>query len=137
MAEMNILLVEDNPADVYFFREALTASQEKAHLHVVSDGQQAVDYLHRVPPFGAVQRPDVMVLDLNLPVKDGREVLEEVGADPTLRTLPVAILTTSTFEQSVCDVYPGKCLYFTKTDNFNQLQDIIHRISDHAQLGAA
>jgi CheY-like chemotaxis protein len=136
MAEMNILLVEDNPADVYFFREALAACQEKARLHVVSDGQQAVDYLRRLPPFAAAQRPDVMVLDLNLPVKDGREVLQEVGADPTLRTMPVAVLTTSTFEQSVCDICPG-CLYFTKTDNFNQLQDIIHRISDHAQRGAA
>jgi two-component system, chemotaxis family, response regulator Rcp1 len=132
MNELSILLVEDNPGDVFFFREALKEAALPARLQVVTDGQQAMDFLHRSPPYLAAARPDVIVLDLNLPIKDGREVMQEMAADPALRTLPIAVLTTSMFEDTVCGTYPGPCLYFTKTDDLTRLQNIIRQISTHA-----
>jgi two-component system response regulator len=75
----------------------------------------------------------VIVLDLNLPVKTGREVLADMMADPQLRTIPVAVLTTSTSERCVCDACPPtRCLYFTKTADFSELQDIVRKIASHA-----
>ncbi|MFB3891916.1 MAG: response regulator [Phycisphaerae bacterium] len=123
-----ILIVEDNEADVAFFREALEASGTRAGLHVVRDGQDAMKFLTRRPPHDRAPRPDVVVLDLNLPLKNGHEVVREMAADPGLRTIPVAILTTSTSETHVCQAYPGRCAYFVKTDEFDRLQHIIRQI---------
>jgi CheY-like chemotaxis protein len=124
-----ILVVEDNPADVVFFREAMEASRTPSTLHVVSDGGQAMRFLRRETPFSDAPRPDVIVLDLNLPVKNGQEVMREMASDPELNSLPVAVLTTSTSEAWVCDIYPqGRCMYFTKTDDFKQLQDTVLKI---------
>jgi two-component system response regulator len=129
-----MLVVEDNPADVLFFREAMQASKTLSNLQVVGDGIGALAFLRHLPPFDDVPRPDVIVLDLNLPLKNGHEVMKELSADPELNTIPVAILTTSTSEQCVCDSYPkGRCLYFTKTDDFRQLQDIVREIAAFAQ----
>jgi CheY-like chemotaxis protein len=128
MREPVILVVEDNEGDVFFFKEALDASRVRATVYSVSDGNQAMNFLNRRPPHADVPRPDVIVLDLNLPAKSGREVIREMAADPSLRSIPVAVLTTSTSEASVCKSYPGRCLYFTKTDNFGRLQDIIRQI---------
>jgi two-component system response regulator len=133
LRDLVMLVVEDNPADVLFFEEAVEASQTPAKLHVVCDGSDAMRFLRRQSPHAGAPRPDVMVLDLNLPVKSGKEVLAEMAADPDLRTIPVAILTTSTSERWVCGVYPsGRCTYFVKTDEFKKLQEIVKSIAHHA-----
>ena len=130
-----MLMVEDNPADVVFFREAMNAAQAAVAIHVVDDGDKALRFLRRQHPFTNAPRPHVMVLDLNLPLKNGREVLTEMAADAELNTIPVAIMTTSTSEAHVCDIYPnGRCLYFTKTDNFKLLQTIVLEIAAHATV---
>jgi CheY-like chemotaxis protein len=129
-----MLLVEDNPADVAFFKEAVADAQLEATIHVVGDGDKALRFLRRQAPYADASRPDVIVLDLNLPTRSGQEVLVEVAADTELNTIPVAILTTSTSERCVCDLYPsGRCLYFTKTDEFERLQDTVRQIAAHAQ----
>jgi len=131
-----MLLVEDNPADVAFFREALEAAHAPSAVHVVGDGNEALRFLRRQEPFAGAPRPDVIVLDLNLPARNGLEVLAEMAGDPGLSAIPVAILTTSTSEASVCDIYPeGRCLYFAKTDDFRRLQDIAREIAAHAETG--
>jgi CheY-like chemotaxis protein len=128
-----MLVVEDNPADVVFFREAVEAARLPSAMHVVADGSDALKFLRRQPPFADAPRPDVIVLDLNLPIKNGQEVLVEIAADPELNTIPVAVLTTSTSETCVCDLYPaGRCLYFTKTEEFKRLQEIVRKIAAHA-----
>ncbi len=125
-------MAEDNPADAFFFQEALEASRIKATIRVVGDGTQALKFLLRQPPHSDAPRPDVLVLDLNLPFVKGHEVIQEMATEPSLRSIPVAILTTSTSERYVCDAYPGPCLYFTKTDDFQRLQEIIRQIAQHA-----
>jgi CheY-like chemotaxis protein len=129
-----MLVVEDNPADVVFLEEAVEASRTPARMHVVGDGDDALRFLRRQAPHGDAPRPDVIVLDLNVPVKNGREVLAEMAADPELQTIPVAVLTTSTSESWVCDLYPpGQCKYFFKTEKFQLLQEIIRNIAEHAR----
>lgn len=131
-----ILVVEDNPADVVLFREALEATQTPATVHVVGDGGDAMLFLLREERYAEAPRPDVIVLDLNLPVKTGQNVLLEMASDPELNTIQVAILTTSTSDRCVHDLYtPGRCLYFTKTDDFGQLQDIVRKVVAHARSG--
>lgn len=90
-----ILLVEDNAGDVRLTREALVDAGVVAELAVVDDGDKALAYLRRVEPYGDAPRPDLVLLDLNLPKRNGREVLAEVKADPNLRRIPVIVLTTS------------------------------------------
>ena len=134
MSRMLMLLVEDNPGDVVLFREALRASGLAARAEVVDNGEEAMQYLLRQGQFAQAPRPDVLVLDLNLPVKNGHEVLVEMASDPDLNTIPVAILTTSTTETCVCDMYPpGRCVYFVKTDHFGQLQEVVRQIAAHAR----
>lgn len=128
-----MLVVEDNPADVLFLEEAVEVSQTKAKLHVVGDGNEAMLFLRRRGDHLEAPRPDVIVLDLNVPIKNGREILTEMAGDPELRTIPVAILTTSTSETWICDLYPGPCKYFYKTEKFQQLQEIVKAIADHAK----
>jgi CheY-like chemotaxis protein len=129
-----ILVVEDNPGDVMLFREAIEATQTPAAVHVVGDGGDAMRFLLRQDRHAQAPRPDVIVLDLNLPVKNGQQVLVEMASDPELNTIPVAILTTSTTDHCMCDVYPkGRCLYFTKTDDFKRLQEIVKKIAAHAR----
>ncbi len=124
-----MLLVEDNPADVVFFREAAGETKMAADIHVVVNGTDALRFLRQEAPFDHAPRPDVVVLDLNLPLKNGQEVMLEMASDSVLSTFPVAILTTSTSETCVCEMYPkGRCLYFTKTDDFKGLQEIVKQI---------
>src|SRR5260221_4763729 len=92
---LEILMVEDNPADVRLTREAFMEGKILSALHVVRDGVEAMAYLRRLEPFGEVAKPDLILLDLNLPRKDGREVLAEIKEDADLRRIPVVILTTS------------------------------------------
>ncbi len=133
--EIVILLVEDNPADVAFFKEALQELHAPTKLHVVRDGVETMDFLcRRLRSMGAT-RPDVLVLDLNLPRMSGQEVLRQMASDEELVRIPVAVLTTSTSERWVCDILPpGRCLYFVKTDRFDGLQAIIKTITSHATV---
>jgi CheY-like chemotaxis protein len=137
MSSLAILLVEDNLADVVFFREALHAARLDATVEVVANGEDAMRFLRHEGPFAESARPDVIVLDLNLPAKNGREVLVEMEADFALREIPVAILTTSMSETHLVSSYtPGRCAYFVKTDEFKRLQDIVRQIASHAAAQA-
>ncbi|WP_404358120.1 response regulator [Methylotuvimicrobium sp. KM1] len=99
------LLVEDNPGDVRLTKEALTESKVKNNLNVVGDGEEAMAFLRRQGRYAEAPRPDVILLDLNLPKKNGREVLEEIKADPSLKRIPVVIITSSEAEQDVLRTY--------------------------------
>ncbi len=131
--EIVMLLVEDNPADVVFFKVVLEELKIPTKLHVVTDGVDAMDFLHGRWAGVDVARPDVLVLDLNLPRMSGQEVLKQMAADQDLARIPVAILTTSTSERWVCDILPpGRCLYFVKTADPKDLVAIIKKINAHA-----
>ena len=132
--ELVMLLVEDNPADVMFFEEAIEAGGTPAKVNTVADGVQAMRFLRHEGAHAQAPRPDIVILDLNLPIKSGQEVLKEMAADPMLREIPVAVLTTSTSETWVCNFYPpGRCAYFVKTEDFGKLQGIARQIADHAK----
>ena|SRR5215470_1162952 len=128
---VEILLVEDNPGDVRLTIEALRDSKIHNHLSVARDGVEALAFLHREAGFANAVRPDLILLDLNLPRKDGREVLAEVKADPALRTIPVVILTTSKAERDVMRSYElqANC-YITKPVDLDQFMTVIKTIED-------
>ena len=102
---VEILLVEDNPADVRLTREALNEAKVMNTLHVVSDGVEALEFLHNEGGHAGNPIPDLILLDLNLPRKDGREVLAEIKADPRFKRIPVVILTTSKAEEDIIHSY--------------------------------
>lgn len=102
---VEILLVEDNAGDIRLTREALKESKIANNLHVVGDGEQALDFLHQRAQYVDAIRPDLVILDLNLPKVDGREVLEHIKADPHLRMIPVAVMTTSKNDEDVTRSY--------------------------------
>ncbi|OZM84162.1 response regulator [Pseudonocardia sp. MH-G8] len=127
---INVLLVEDDPGDVLMTREAF---DEYLHnrLDVVSDGEAALAYLHREEPYADAPRPDLILLDLNLPRRDGREVLREVKADPNLASIPVIVLTTSQAEEDVLRSYQLHAnAYVTKPVDFEGFIEAIKQI-DH------
>jgi len=128
---INILLVEDNPGDVDLTREALEGAKVANRLFVCEDGEQALDYLFRRGEYADVPRPDLILLDLNLPKKSGREVLEEIRADAELTKVPVVILTTSQADEDVCHAYRlhANC-YVTKPVNFKQFLKVIQAIEE-------
>ena len=100
-----ILLVEDNPGDVVLTKEALAEAKVANDVHVAADGEQAMRFLRCEDEYADAPRPDLVLLDLNLPRKDGREVLAEVKGDPELRRIPVIVLTTSEAEQDILHTY--------------------------------
>lgn len=100
-----ILIIEDNPADARIAKEAFKESNIKYNINVVSDGIQAIDYLRKTEEFRNAVTPDLILLDLNLPKKDGREVLAEVKSDVNLKTIPIIVLTTSQSEQDITNSY--------------------------------
>jgi len=102
---VEILLVEDNPGDERLTREALREGKVYHNLHWVTDGVQAMEFLRRQGKYASVPRPDIVLLDLNLPKKDGREVLEEIKTDEDLKRIPVVVLTTSKAEEDVLRTY--------------------------------
>lgn len=115
MPSVEILLVEDNPADARLAREALGASSVSANINVTRDGMEALALLRRATPYAHAPRPDVILLDLNLPRKNGREVLGEIKADAMLRCIPVVVLTTSNAPQDIQAAYAGHAnAYLTK-----------------------
>jgi two-component system, chemotaxis family, response regulator Rcp1 len=105
MAAFEILLVEDSPGDVRLTREALKDAKMLINLHVASDGIEAMHFLNREGEYADVPRPDLILLDLNLPRKDGRQVLEEIKENSVLMTIPVVILTTSASEEDILRSY--------------------------------
>lgn len=126
-----ILLVEDNPGDVRLTREALKEGKVLNHLNVVDDGIEALAFLRREDKYANAVRPDLILLDLNLPKKDGREVLAEIKADAGLKKIPVVILTTSAAEQDVLKTYDlhANC-YITKPVDLEQFIKIVRLIED-------
>jgi CheY-like chemotaxis protein len=112
---IEVLLVEDSPGDVRLTREAFKDAKVHINLHVASDGARAMTFLKREGEYASAPRPDLILLDLNLPKKDGREVLAEIKEDPTLKTIPVVVLTTSSSEADVLRSYQlhANC-YITK-----------------------
>ncbi|MBP1624693.1 MAG: two-component response regulator [Acidobacteria bacterium] len=128
---IEILLVEDNPGDVELTREALDMAKVANRLHVVDDGADAVDFLFRRGRYANALRPDIIFLDLNLPKKDGRQVLSEIKADPSLAQIPVVVLTTSQAEEDILRAYQlhANC-YVTKPVDFNQFLHIVSTIEE-------
>jgi len=128
---VEILLVEDNPGDVRLTQEALKESKICNHLSVVTDGVEAVEYLRREGRFAQAVRPDLILLDLNLPRKNGREVLAEIKEDQDLRHIPVVVLTISQDEEDVIKAYNlhANC-YIIKPLDLNQFLKVVKSIED-------
>jgi two-component system, chemotaxis family, response regulator Rcp1 len=126
---IEILMVEDSPSDALITREALDYAKLLHHLHVVEDGVRALAFLRREGPYAQVPRPDLILLDLNLPKKDGREVLVEVKADDHLRTIPVVVLTTSRAEEDILRAYGlhANC-YIAKPVDFVRFAEVVRAI---------
>jgi chemotaxis family two-component system response regulator Rcp1 len=129
MAQLEILLVEDSPTDQLFAREALAAASLPHRLHVVDDGVEALLFLRQSGVYADRPRPDIVLLDLNLPRKDGREVLAEVKADAHLSTIPVIVLTTSGSDEDVTRAYGLRAnCYVSKPVDFEQFKRVIQAI---------
>ena len=128
---MEVLLVEDNPGDVRLTMEAFKEGKIRNHLSVVSDGVEALVFLRRKGLYANAPRPDIILLDLNLPKKDGREVLAEIKADEDLKRVPVVVLTTSDADKDVLRIYDlhANC-YITKPVDFEQFVTVVKTIED-------
>ncbi len=128
---IDILLVEDNPGDADLAREALEDTKLHNRLHVVDDGEKALAFLRRQGAYATAPRPDLILLDLNLPRKDGREVLAEIKTDDHLKRIPVVILTTSRAEEDVLKTYNlhANC-YISKPIDLNQFMRVVKSIED-------
>lgn len=129
---IDILLVEDNPGDIDLTREALGRGKLHNTLHVAQDGVAAMDFLGRVgKKYAAAPRPDLIILDLNLPKKDGRQVLAEIKADDDLKRIPVIILTTSGAEEDILKTYNlhANC-FITKPIGFKQFLHVVQSIEE-------
>jgi two-component system response regulator len=129
--ELKILLVEDDPADVKLTKRVLNQSKLHLSLSVVKDGVEAMRYLRREDEYADAIRPDLILLDLNLPRKDGREVLEDIRNDSTLKRLPVVILTTSKAEEDIAKSYDlhANC-YITKPVDLQEFTKVVQAIEN-------
>jgi CheY-like chemotaxis protein len=129
MKPIEILLVEDNPGDARLTREALAHSKVRNNLHHARDGEEALEFLHHSGPSGAHPHPDLILLDLNLPRRHGREVLEEIKNDPALMHIPVVILTSSQAEEDILRSYQlhANC-FITKPVDLEQLTKVVQGI---------
>ena len=128
---VDILLIEDNPGDARLAQEALKDSKVRNKLHVVSDGMAATDFLFKRGDYKDAPRPDVIILDLNLPKKDGREVLAEIKDDKNLKRIPVVILTISRAEEDILKAYNlhANC-FITKPLNLEKFLEVVKSIED-------
>ena len=126
---ISVLLVDDDPGDVLMIEEALESTGAPRTVYVVNDGEEALAFLRQTGQFSDAPRPDVILLDLNMPRMDGRQVLAEVKADATLRSIPIVVLTTS---QSPADITSSYSLhanaYVTKPMNLDDLTEVVHKI---------
>ena len=134
-ASVVILMADDDADDRELTRDALAESRLINDLHFVEDGAQLLDYLHRRGAYsrpGAAPRPGVILLDLNMPRKDGREALREIKADPELRDIPVVVLTTSKAEQDIAQSYDlGANSYITKPVTFEGLVEVVRTLGKY------
>jgi len=128
---VQMLLVEDNPGDVRLTKETLRDSKIMVNLHVVGDGMEAMAFLRKESKYANAPRPDIVLLDLNLPKKDGREVLAEIKQDPDLKRIPVVILTISNGQEDILKSYNLHAnAYVTKPLNLEQFAKIVKAIED-------
>jgi two-component system, chemotaxis family, response regulator Rcp1 len=128
---VRILVVDDDPVDVRLMLEALRESKVLAIMDTVNDGMEAMAYLRREGQYSRAIRPDLVLLDLNMPKKDGREVLGEIKVDPDLRRIPVVILTTSNADRDIIQTYDmGANAYVVKPVDLDQLVTIVKKIED-------
>jgi CheY-like chemotaxis protein len=128
---ISVLLVEDNPGDVRLTREAFKEGKIAVNLSVVMDGVEATKYLNKEGNYADVPTPDLILLDLNLPKKDGREVLQDIKTDLNLKRIPVVVLTTSNAEQDIMYSYDlhANC-YINKPVDFDKFFDVIEKIEE-------
>ncbi|HVT89632.1 MAG TPA: response regulator [Tepidisphaeraceae bacterium] len=128
---LEILMVEDNPADIRLAREAFQEGRHLKNLHVVQDGTDAIDFLRRRGKFANAVKPDLIFLDLNLPRMDGRQVLAEIKSDPNLRRIPVVVLTTSSAERDILRSYDlhANC-YIVKPVDLDDFISTILKLED-------
>ena len=128
---IDVLLVEDDAGDVLLIQEAFQDNKVRNRLHVVSDGVEALSFLRREGEHADAPQPDLVLLDLNLPRKDGREVLAEIKADDELRHIPVVVLTTSKAEEDVLRSYKLHAnAYVTKPVDFDRFIDVVRQIDE-------
>lgn len=128
---VDILLVEDSPGDADLAKEALEESKLHNNLFIVVDGEEAMDFLNKKGNYRDVPKPDLILLDLNLPKKDGREVLKEIKESESLRRIPVVILTTSRAEEDIIETYDSHAnCYITKPLNLNKFLEVVKKIED-------
>ena len=127
----HILLIEDNPADARITFEAIKETGIAGEVTILQNGKEAEEFLHRQGRFAQAERPDLILLDLNLPGKDGREILAVIKNDPLLRRIPVIVLTTSAAEHDVLDAYDlhANC-YIVKPLNYDRILTTLERIGD-------
>lgn len=131
LTPINILLVEDNPADIDLTKEAFADAKLNNKLYVCEDGVEAMDFLYQRNTYTDVPRPDLILLDLNMPRKTGLEVLEEIYHDKKLLSIPIVILTTSEYEGDITRSYDfcANC-YITKPVDFNQFMEVVQKIQN-------
>ncbi|MFF5724796.1 response regulator [[Kitasatospora] papulosa] len=128
---IEVLLVEDDPGDELMTREAFEDNKIRNTLHVVRDGQEALDFLYRQGEYAEAPRPDLVLLDLNLPRYDGRQVLERIKTDPELALIPVVVLTTSSAEEDILRSYKLHAnAYVTKPVDLEQFIGAVRQIDD-------
>ena len=126
---VEILLAEDNPNDVEMTRRAFEKGKFLNNLHVVNDGVEAMNYLRQEGEYGDAPRPDIVLLDLEMPRKDGKEVLEDIETDDDLATIPVVVLTSSEAERDIVESYRHNAnAYLTKPVGYKDFQDIVRQI---------
>jgi CheY-like chemotaxis protein len=125
-----VLIVDDDPGDVLLIQEALELTGHARAIHVAADGQQALAFLRRTGPYATAPRPDVVLLDLNMPRKNGRQVLAEIKADPNLHCIPIVVLTTSEDPQDILTSYSMYAnAYVTKPINLDDLTTAVTKIA--------
>ncbi|MDD3518505.1 MAG: response regulator [Chromatiales bacterium] len=128
---VEILLVEDNPGDIRLVQEVFKSGRIANHLHVVTDGEQAMTFLRQEGPYAGMARPDIILLDLNLPRRNGREVLSDIKNDPELCVIPVVVLTSSQTEQDILRAYQlhASC-YLTKPVDLQGFFNVMDSLQD-------
>ena len=128
---VGILLIEDNQADVRLVIEGLRNMKARSRLNVVTDGEEAMAFLHKRGEYADARRPDLIFLDLNLPKKDGREVLAEIKSNEELRRIPVVVLTTSQAEEDIAKTYElGASCYCTKPIDLDSFLNLVETVAD-------
>lgn len=126
-----VLLVDDNPADIDLMREILGSCKYHYHVHAVSDGEEAISFLHRRGKYGDAPAPDLVILDLNLPRKDGRMVLKELKSDALFCKIPIVVFTTSQASSDITSSYElGANCYLRKPGNLNEYRAVVQSMAD-------